>query len=109
MDGVTVTGRLMLPDLESRTYTVAVPGPTPRTVSTALFLDTFDNATVTTAVFFDSAWISPRALLICTVALPPTATVTFVGESVSAEASAANNSEHNIVHDRKIHLMRGVA
>jgi hypothetical protein len=81
----------------------------PLTVRVALLLVTFDSDTVTTAVFFDSAWISPRALLIFTVALPPALTVTLVGESVSADASAANSTEHSITHRRNTQLTRGVA
>jgi hypothetical protein len=65
---------------------VALPALTPATVSVAPVFVRFESETVTTAVFFDSAWISPLALLIFTATLPPAATVTLVGDSVSADA-----------------------
>ena len=63
---------------------MALPALTPDTVSVAPVVVVFESETVTTAVFFDSAWISPLAPLICTVARPPTGTDTVVGVSVSA-------------------------
>lgn len=81
----------------------------PLTVRVALLLVTFDRETVATAVFLDSAWISPRALLIFTMALPPAETVTLVGERVSADAWAANSTEQSITQKRNIQLTRGVA
>ena len=93
MDLTTVTGKLTLDVRASRTYTVALPALMPKTVSVALVVVTLDSDTFTTAVFFDSAWISPLALLILTTALPPADTATCVGVSVSADARPANSAE----------------
>jgi uncharacterized integral membrane protein len=93
VDFTTVTGRLKFAVRASRTYTVALPALTPKIVSVALVVVTLDNATFTTAVFFDSAWTSPLALLTLTATLLPAATVTCVGASVSAAARPANSAE----------------
>jgi hypothetical protein len=89
---------------------VALPALTPETVSVAPVVVRFDNDTFTTAVFLDSAWIVPLAPLIFTAARPPAATVTLLGDSVSAAvASPANRTEQSINQTRSIRLIRVLA
>ncbi len=64
----------------------------PRTLSVALVAVTLLSATVVTAVFFDSAWIWPRAPLTCTVVVAPAETVTADGDKVSAATAGPAHS-----------------